>query len=318
MSDDDATEDDATAQVAIGTVHDALVEACPGVRVSEIRRLDAGYTSRQWVAETDEGRLLVKTPVWDTDPEHLRRLIATTRRAAEAGVPVVRFRAFVPRSTVLEAPLLVQEYQDGVPANDAWEGMDPTQRMRFADELGRLVGRMHACSGPWFGDVLGTRKHPDVRTFLHALVDSRTAEAPEGITSIGRDGLAAVFHRSVDAVAPDGVPSLTHGDLWRQNIVLRQNRIACLLDFEHGGYADRFLDFGKLDEHIFDDFPEGRAVFLAAYDKVCALPEGWEARVRLGRAIHSLSMSIYFLRWTPKWAPQYVGELEEWLRLVAS
>jgi aminoglycoside phosphotransferase (APT) family kinase protein len=306
--------------MTIGTdvVHGALAEACPGIRVTDIRRLDAGYTSRQWVADTDEGRLLVKTPVRDGDPEHLRRLIATTRRAAEGGVPVVRFRAFVPRSTVLEAPLLVQEYQDGVPANDAWEGMDSPQRIRFADELGQLVGRIHACSGPWFGDVLGTEKHPDIRTFLHVLVDSRLAQAPEGITTIGRDGLATVFHRAVDAVSADSVPSLTHGDLWRQNMVLRQNRIACLLDFEHGGYADRFLDFGKLDEHIFDDFPEGRAVFLDSYDKVCSLPDDWESRVRLGRAIHALSMSVYFLRWTPKWAPQYVDELEAWLRRVAS
>jgi aminoglycoside phosphotransferase (APT) family kinase protein len=299
----------------IGTdvVRSALVEACPGIRVADIRRLDAGYTSRQWVADTDEGVLLAKTPVRDGDPEHLRRLIATTRRAAESGVPVVRFRAFVPRSTALEAPLLVQEYQDGTPANDAWEAMDSTQRMTFASDLGQLVGRIHSCSGPWFGDVFGAEKYPDVRAFLHALVDSRLAQAPEDITSVGRDGLSAAIHRAVDVVPPDGAPSLTHGDLWRQNVVLRDGRIACLLDFEHSRYSDRFLDFGKLDEHVFNEFPEGRAVFLDAYDEVCALPDDWESRVRLGHAIHALSMSVYFLRWTPKWAPQYVRELEEWL-----
>jgi aminoglycoside phosphotransferase (APT) family kinase protein len=304
---------------AIGTdvVHSALAEACPGIRVAGVRRLDAGYTSRQWVADTDEGRLLVKTPARDMDPEHLRRLIATNRRAAESGVPVVRFRAFVPRSTAFGAPLLVQEFQDGVPANEVWEAMDPSRRLRFAGELGQLVGRVHSCSGQWFGDVLGTEKYPDIRTFLHALVESRLAEAPEDITSIGRDGLSAELHRAIDAVSPDGVPSLTHGDLWRQNVVIRQDRIACLLDFEHGRYADRFLDFGKLDEHIFNEFPEGRAVFIDAYNDVCALPEDWESRVRLGHAIHALSMSVYFLRWTPKWAPQYVGELEDWLATQA-
>jgi aminoglycoside phosphotransferase (APT) family kinase protein len=309
------SHDSAVADETIGTevVHSALAEACPGIWVRAIRRLDAGYTSRQWVADTDEGRLLVKTPVRDTDPEHLRRLIATTRRAAESGVPVVRFRAFVPRSTALAAPLLVQEFQDGVPANEAWEAMDTTQRVRFASELGQLVGRIHACSGPWFGDVLGTEKYPDIRTFLHALADSRLAQAPEHITSIGRDGLSAVIHRAVDAVSPDDAPSLTHGDLWRENIVIRQERITCLLDFEHGGYSDRFLDFGKLDEHIFNGFPEGRAVFLDTYNELCALPDDWESRVRLGHALHALSMSVYFLQWTPQWAPQYLRELEEWL-----
>jgi aminoglycoside phosphotransferase (APT) family kinase protein len=294
-------------------VRRALVEACPGIRVMDVRPLDAGYTSRQWVADTDEGRLLVKTPVRDSDPEHLRRLIATTRRAAEGGGPVVRYRAFVPTSTVFDAPVLVQEYQDGTPADEAWEAMDAAERATFARDLGHLVGRIHSCSGPWFGDALGAQRYPDVRTFLHALVDSLLAQAPEDFTSVGRERLSAAIHRTVDTVSPDCVPSLTHGDLWRQNLILRDGRIACLLDFEHGRYADRFLDFGKLDEHIFAAYPEGRAVFLDAYDEVCPLPDDWEFRVRLGHIVHALSMSVYFLRWTPRWAPQYVRELEEWL-----
>jgi aminoglycoside phosphotransferase (APT) family kinase protein len=294
-------------------VRSALAEACPGVRVGTLRRLDAGYTSRQWVADTDEGPLLVKAPVRDTDPEHLRRLIATTRRAGEGGVPVVRFRGFVPTSTALVRPVLVQEYQRGTPADEAWESMHPAARTRFAEDLGQVVGRVHSCSGPWFGDVLGTEKYPGRTSFLHALVDSRLAEAPEDLTSAGRAGLSAAFHRAVDALSPGDGPSLTHGDLWRQNVILRDGAIACLLDFEHGRYADRFLDFGKLDEHVFDAFPEGRAAFLDAYGAVCPLPDDWESRVRLGHAIHALSMSVYFLRWTPKWAPQYVRELEQWL-----
>jgi aminoglycoside phosphotransferase (APT) family kinase protein len=244
-------------------------------------------------------------------------LIATTRRAGEGGVPVVRFRAFVPRSTALERPVLVQEFQQGTPADEAWESMDPADRSGFAEDLGQVVGRLHSCSGPWFGDVLGAEKHPDRRSFLHALVDSRLAEAPEDLTSAGRSGLSAALHRAVDAEPEDGAPSLSHGDLWRQNVILRDGRIACLLDFEHGRYADRFLDFGKLDEHIFAEFPDGRAAFLDAYGSVCPLPEDWESRIRLGRAVHALSMSVYFLRWTPKWVPQYVRELEDRLTTLA-
>lgn len=305
--------DEDEAPIPSDAVRDALAEACPGTRVTGLRPLDAGYTSRQWVADTDEGPLLVKTPVRDTDPEHVRRLIATTRRAADGGVPVVRFRAFVPRSAALGRPVLVQEFQEGTPADEAWGSMAPAERTAFADDLGRVVGRIHSCSGPWFGDVLGTEKHPDGPTFLHALVDARLAEAPEDFTSAGRSGLSAALHRAVDAVPADGPPSLTHGDLWRQNLVLRDGGIACVLDFEHGVLADRFLDFGKLDEHVFDGFPDGRAAFLAAYDEVCPLPAGWESRVRLGHAVHAMSMGVYFLRWTPRWAPQYVRELEEWL-----
>jgi hypothetical protein len=47
----------------------------------------------------------------------------------------------------------------------------------------------------------------------------------------------------------------------------------------------------------------------------CALARtpSWLSRIPLAHAIHALSMCVYFLQWTPKWAPQYVRELEKWL-----
>jgi hypothetical protein len=127
----------AEAVITSDFVCSALVEACPGTRIAGIRQLDAGYTSRHRVADTDEGPLLVKTPVRDTDPEHLRRLIATTRRAGEGGVPVVRFRAFVPRSTALQRPMLVQEFQEGTPADEAWGRLFPALTPKWAPQYVR-------------------------------------------------------------------------------------------------------------------------------------------------------------------------------------
>ncbi|GAA2335011.1 aminoglycoside phosphotransferase family protein [Dactylosporangium salmoneum] len=297
----------------IDAIGEALRKACPGLRIDAIRRLDAGYTSRQWVADTDEGPLLAKTPVRDKDPEHLRGLIATTRRAAEGGVPVVRYRAFAAYSAPLDGPLLVQEYQKGIPADAAWATMSAPERLAFAAELGELVGRVHSCAGEWFGDVLGRTRHADAATSLHALIDARLAEAPRDLLAAGNERLAAALHRAVDRVACDDPPALTHGDLWRPNLIMRDGRIACLLDFEHGRYADRFLDFGKLDEHIFTAFPEGREPFLTAYAALCPLPDDWPERVRLAHALHALSMAVYFLRWSPALAPEYVGILGAWL-----
>jgi Phosphotransferase enzyme family len=119
---------------------------------------------------------------------------------------VVRLRAFVPRSTTLQRPVLVQEFQEGTPADAAWEAMDLAERMRFAEDLGQVVGRVHACSGPWFGDVLGTQRYPDLPSYLHDLVDSRLADAPEDFTSAGRGEVGAALHRAIDAVPADGHP----------------------------------------------------------------------------------------------------------------
>ncbi|WP_432993681.1 phosphotransferase family protein [Dactylosporangium sp. CA-233914] len=297
----------------LDAVRDALVEACPGLRVAAVRPLEAGYTSRQWVADTDEGPLLAKAPIRNRDPEHLRRIVAATRRAADGGVPVVRFRALLPHSAGLGGPLLVQEFQAGTPADAVWDGLDDAARLAFAADLGAVVARIHACAGPWFGDVLGRERHPDARAFLHARVDAQLAKAPDDLTTAGSRRLGAALHRAVDAVPDDAPPSLVHGDLWRPNFLLRDGRIACVLDFEHGRFADRFADFGKLDEHIFAAWPAGRERFLAAYDAALPLPGDWPARVRLGNAIHALSTAVYFGRWNPQFVAQYAAELQEWL-----
>ncbi|MFD9815045.1 phosphotransferase [Streptomyces sp. NPDC059080] len=61
-----------------------------------------------------------------------------------------------------------------------------------------------------------------------------------------RSALRATLTRLDDTA---NVPALTHGDLWLPNVLVRDGRISCVLDFEHATYADRFGDFGKLDEH---------------------------------------------------------------------
>ncbi|WP_433220156.1 phosphotransferase family protein [Dactylosporangium sp. CS-047395] len=300
--------------IGLEDVRSALLEACPGLVVADIRPLEAGYTSRQWVADTDEGPLLAKTPVRNPDPSHMRRLIAATRRAADGGVPVVRFRALVPHSAFVGGPLLVQEFQDGTPADAAWESMSPAARLGFAAELGTVVGRIHACTGPWFGDILaGGEAFTTVHDFLRARVDAQLAKAPGVLAADLLDRAGPALHAAISSVPSDAVPSLVHGDLWRPNFLLRDGRIGCVLDFEHGRWGDRFLDFGKLDEHIFAAYPEGRDPFLRAYDAVLPLPGDWEARVRLGTAIHNLATAVYFARWNPEYVPEYVDGLTAWL-----
>jgi aminoglycoside phosphotransferase (APT) family kinase protein len=292
------------------TIQQVIETACPGVRVSTVRPLDAGYTSKQWVAATDEGPLLVKVPQRNRDPEHARRLVASTRVAAEHGIPVVRFRAVVAHSAELGGPVLIQEFQDGEPAADGWETLKDRRKLGLCRELGVITGKLHSVAGSWFGDVLGTQRVTSFEQSVESEVDAllESGVVPDGAAL--RQAITKVLS-SLDRSA--STPALTHGDLWLPNILVRDGRIGCVLDFEHATYADRFRDFGKLDEHIFDAFPAGRDVFLEAYAATCPLPGDWEQRLDLAHLLHSLGMYVYFQRWTPRWAPQYAREVQEWL-----
>jgi aminoglycoside phosphotransferase (APT) family kinase protein len=290
-----------------------LQRACPGARVESVVPLHAGYTSKQWIAETDEGRLLVKVPQRNRDPEHLRRLMTSARVAAEHGIPVVRFRQLVPHEPAVDGPVLIQEFLEGDAASDVWDALNGDERLVLCRDLGDIVGRIHRIAGTEFGDVLGGGRAATLGESVEAELDTLLEQADPGEIP-DRDAIRAavtVGLSRLDRAA--SVPALTHGDLWLPNFLVRDRRISCALDFEHARYADRFRDFGKLDEHIFDAFPAGRAVFLESYAAACPLPRDWEQRVDLAHVLHALTMHAYFLRWQPQWAPQYAQQAQEWL-----
>ena len=289
------------------TIRHVLERACPEVRVEALRPLDAGYTSDQWIADTDQGTLLVKVPVRNRDPEHSRRMVATARLAAEHGIPVVRYRRLVEHDPAVGGPVLVQEFQEGDAAGDVWESLDEERRKVLCRDLGDVVGRVHGIKGSTFGDAGAATLRESVEAEVGSLL-GRTAAFGDG--GAVRTAISAAVAR-LDASA--SVPALVHGDLWLPNFLVRDGRITCVLDFEHAVHADRFRDFGKLDEHIFDAFPAGRGVFLESYAAACPLPDDWERRVDLAHVLHALSMHVYFLRWSPEWAPQYARQVEAWL-----
>jgi aminoglycoside phosphotransferase (APT) family kinase protein len=302
------TETDLNARI-----HEVLERACPEVHVTSLRPFEAGYSSKHWIAETDEGRLLVKVPQRNRDPEHLRGLMAATRVAAEHDIPVVRFRRLLQHDEAVGGPVLIQEYQDGDTVADLWDGLDEDQRTAICRELGDLVGRVHAITAPEFGPVLGGGHVATLRESVETELDGLLAQADPAMLG-ERDALrSAVLDLLHGLDESASVPALMHGDLWLPNVLVRDGRVSCILDFEHAVYADRFRDFGKLDEHVFDKFPQGRGAFLDAYGAAFPLPDDWEARVELSAVLHAVTMHVYFLRWSPQWAPQYARQAADWL-----
>ncbi|PRY37292.1 phosphotransferase family protein [Umezawaea tangerina] len=290
------------------TIRHVLERACPGLRVDSVHRLDAGHTSKQWVAATDEGRLLVKIPQRDRDPAHFHRLVATTRLAAAHDIPVVRYRTLIPHDPDADGPVLVQEFHEGDAAGDVWESLDEDRRKILCRDLGELVGRVHGIRGSHFGDPQG-----DGPATLPESVDAELT-ALLGRTDVLDDTVRTTVMAAVARLDPAAsTPALVHGDLWLPNFLVSNGRVTCVLDFEHATYADRFRDFGKLDEHIFDGFPAGRGVFLDAYTDACPVPDDWEQRTDLAHVLHAATMHVYFQRWSPQWAPQYAQQVKEWL-----
>lgn len=298
-------------------IKDAFSRACPGTDVRGLARIEQGYTGQHWVLDTDEGDLLMRIPLRIRDPEHQRHLIAATRRAAEAGLPVTRFRAFVPHDEVLGGPVVVCEYAPGRSASDLFPTMTVAQRESVGAELGELVAKLHQCVGERFGDVMGRDTFCSFTAYARDRLAAALAETTE--IDLGRswDEVA----RRVDArlaTYEETRPTLVHKDLYLDNVLLREEptgdvRVAAILDFEGARFSDRLEDFGKLDDIVFGWWPETKEPFLRAYGAIHPLDAAEYARIHAQVGLYNVVMAAHFQRWQQAHVPDYVRRINEWL-----
>lgn len=288
-------------------IRSGFAEACPGARIDDIAPLRVGRASRQWLIRTDEGLLMLKVPVRNQDPEHFRHLVAATRLAAEIDLPVTRYRAFLPASRELGLPVLVQEYVVGDRASDVWESLPPARRQEVAHTLGRWVGTLHTLRGPVFTDALGRRGYSSQAERAARALDSAEPKLS------GVDGMAwADVRRRIErrfAAFGAVAPTLCHHDFYLDNVVLRGGRAVRLLDFEHARYSDRFAEFGKIQELLFEWWPETEEPFLAGYAELQTVDE---QRIHAHVGLYNVQMCAYFSRYQPDLVPIYTDRIGAW------
>ncbi|GAA2683026.1 MULTISPECIES: aminoglycoside phosphotransferase family protein [Actinosynnema] len=292
-------------------VEAVLAELCPTAVVSSVRAGPHSYSNRLWLAGTDEGELLVRVPGRTTDPEYVGATLVATDLAADAGIPVVRFRAFS-SSTGLGLPVVVQEYRPGESATAALRG-ERSDLARVAGVLGGWVGALHGVRRAGFGPVTSAGDARSWAEVADGQVRGALSRLPGEMLPAGRAPVEAAFGRVLDELGSAGEPSLAHGDLYLDNVLVDGGRPTALLDFEHAGFRDRFADFGKLTELLFEWWPGSEEPFLEAYRERFPAEASDAVRRRLGTGLYALAQLEYFARWQPDLVQFYRDRLGEWV-----
>ncbi len=296
--------------VTTAEVQRVLEDLCPSTVVLALHPGPASYSNRLWRAETDEGDLLVRVPGRTSDPEVLRGAIVASRLASEAGVPAPRFRAFAP-STSLGLPVMIQEFAPGARVPDG--PLEPPAREALGRTLGEWVGRLHTIRRAGFGAVIGPGDDRPWGAVVVDRVDAMLSAVPAESLPAGGDEVRSAFARLCGSAQVEGA-ALTHGDLYLDNILLRDGQPSCLLDFEHAAFQDRFADFGKLRELVFERVPGIEEHFFEAYRSIHPEDAGDEIRMRLSLGLYALTQLHYFNTWQPDLVGFYSDRLGEWLR----
>lgn len=174
----------------------------------------------------------------------IRCEIATLQFAKDAGIPVPDVYGFGKRSgeTYIE-----MEYIEGNTLEDVWESLSHETRIDMARQLGRLVKIMRALPPP--PNFIGGFALDELRDFRHNDVFVRPAcrneeefnayltEEPQIPASVKRAFLRGIgtAHKIV----------FSHCDLAPRNIMVRDNRIVALIDWEAAGWYPEYWEYVK-------------------------------------------------------------------------
>ncbi|GAB2537633.1 phosphotransferase family protein [Nocardia heshunensis] len=294
-------------------VREALWDICPDLAVTEISAGPTSYSNRLWHADSDIGPLLVRIPGRTTDPEDLRASVEATRIASEAGIPTVHYHAFA-ATTRFGLPVLVQHLTPGENATTALRA-GRGNIAEVAAQLGAWIGRLHTIRRDTIGSVLDPNGPVDWADVVRERVRDTLRTLPAGALPAAASDIERAFAVVVAASGPPERPSLLHGDLYLDNVLVTDEKPTVLLDFEHARFGDRFTDFGKLTELVFEWWPGSEEPFLQAYSEYFPSEPADAARLQLGNGLYALTQIGYFARWQPDLVPFYRSRLADWLLL---
>jgi aminoglycoside phosphotransferase (APT) family kinase protein len=228
--------------------------------VGSVRRLMGGYSKETYLVRLDEGGG-EKTIVIRKDGYGLPTgssvvgEFAVLKEAHAAGVPTPEPLWVESDTGPFAAAFMAVGYVAGTPANQVLP-TDSAARSAWADELARVVARFHRSTvqkATDVRDVLGR----DIADLRHRVLDRERQPHP-GL-SVGLGWLEAHLDDLADRPA-----CRVHGDIGFHNMLMQDNRLAGLLDWEFSHVGDPVEDLVMIRPFLqqIDRWPR----FLQAYE----------------------------------------------------
>jgi aminoglycoside phosphotransferase (APT) family kinase protein len=283
------------------------------------------YNEVEELRLTDGTRYVLKIPPSTATAglTHERELLCSEaefyRAAAVAGVPA-------PRAVGARFDShLLMTHCPGVP----WSDVPSSEHAPLRRELGRMVARLHAVTGPGFGYPSGALGPlaADWRTAFTTMYDAVLDDArrfrawlPRPVEEVARAAKAAF-----DALDEVTVPRLVHFDLWQGNILVEHSttgpRIGGLIDGERMFWGDALADFVSLallgdikrDEDFLTGYQAagGRAEFDTPARQRLALYRSYLYLIMLVETVPRAPADEHVARVRESVAPELVAALDE-------
>lgn len=171
--------------------------------------------------------------------------------AADSGLPVPKVYSFYENDPQSARYLgwIKMDFVDGVPLEDVWEGLAEAERLSICHQLRDILIKMRTIEPPVPGTISSCdmNKILDRRAIFHydGGPFSTEAEFNDFVFNFVGHPPPALVRVMRSRFRTDNLIVLTHCDLSPRNIMVKDNKITGLLDWEFSGFFPDYWEYIK-------------------------------------------------------------------------
>lgn len=262
----------------------------PGVRIDRLVPLTEGKRSTNYCVFTSEGRLLLRLHA-EEDDSWLKQQRA--REALGATVPMQQLLFSGRHAAIGNRTYAVYDYVEGTSLLQAMrDGLKPD--LALMRQLAEALAAIHTVRYEAVG-FLDVRLKlaeplPPLREWYGLFL---TADARRRLGERLAERIERVVHKRLTVLEElDAGSTLVHGDFRPTNLLVRDGRLVCVLDWEFMMAGHSMSDVGQLFRYEEQFAREQKAAFAEAYNRLASrpLPDGWELYGKLRDLVNLLQM----------------------------
>lgn len=200
------------------------------------------------------------------DADHLAKGAGVYNHLAEAtGIPVPEVYAVETEPTDLPSPYTVVEYIDGdeLTSISQFKSFSQEAKCELVREMGRTLGCLHtetrydaygSLSVDQNNGLFVDEEASDWAIYYCNMYEKYVRKGEESpVDELAQDAID-FFTSAVTDIEPEGGPVLLHGDFTPDNLIIEDNRIQAVLDWEHATAGCRSKEAWEFEENVVNIF----------------------------------------------------------------
>lgn len=140
----------------------------------------------------------------------------------------------------------------------------------LAYEIGQLLGKLHQVKRPYYSLAEASDAWwPSVKKRFYEWAE----ECKSVLDPKLHEKCILTFESMFDNLPNEDGPALIHFDFRPGNILIKNNHVCALIDFESSRGGSRDIDFTKLKVYMWDKYPQTKEATIKGYTSIRPLPE---------------------------------------------